>query len=103
MAQKKKQTVKEDDKKQSGQTLAQNPNVKHIKGYRQLTDEELSLVNEIKTKGNEVGDLIAKLEKLTKREDGESAPDPRWLAIAKTDLQKGFMVLVRAVTKPDFF
>ena len=29
--------------------------------------------------------------------------DKRWLAIAKTDLQKGFMALVRSIAKPETF
>ena len=29
--------------------------------------------------------------------------DARWAAIAKTNLQQGFMALTRSVAKPDFF
>lgn len=32
-----------------------------IKGYRELTQAEIDLMNEIKTKGAELGDLVAKL------------------------------------------
>ena len=35
--------------------------------------------------------------------EGMPELDKRWLAIAKTDLQKGFMAATRSVAKPDFF
>jgi hypothetical protein len=34
---------------------------------------------------------------------GSGNPDPRWLAIGKTDLQKGFMAVIRAIAKPETF
>jgi hypothetical protein len=34
---------------------------------------------------------------------GWDGADQRWVAIAKTDLQKGFMALVRAVAQPESF
>ena len=42
------------------------------------------------------GDLIEWLDK-------SGYTDKRWLNIAKTDLQKGFMSLMRSVTKPSNF
>lgn len=67
-----------------------------IKGYRELNQKEIDLMNAIKEAGASLGDLIDKLE-----QSGEL--DARWLAIAKTDLQKGFMSLTRSVAKPEFF
>lgn len=67
-----------------------------IKGYRELSQEEIDLMNEIKEAGAGLGNLIEKLEVSGKL-------DGRWLAIARTDLQKGFMALTRAVAKPEFF
>lgn len=67
-----------------------------IAGYRELTQEEIDVMNQIKAEGRDVGELIIDLEE---RDD----IDKRWLAIAKTDLQKGFMALTRAVAKPNFF
>ena len=67
-----------------------------IKGYRDLNQHEIDLMNEIKQKGAEVGALIDRLQ-------DSGSIDGRWLAIGKTDLQKGFMALTRAVAKPDFF
>lgn len=67
-----------------------------ITGYRTLPPETVALVNAIKQQGNELGAMFDRLAKYPE-------VDQRWLAIAKTDLQKGFMFLVRAVTKPSGF
>jgi hypothetical protein len=69
---------------------------KLIKGYRDLTEGEIQLMNNIKAHGNDLGVLIENLEK-------EASTDKRWLAIGKTDLQKGIMALVRSIAKPESF
>ena len=69
---------------------------RQIKGYRELTQEEINLMNEVKQKGVELGDLFEKLEKI-------ESLDKRWLAIGKTDLQKGLMATTRAIERPEFF
>ena len=67
-----------------------------IKGYRDLSEEEIALMNDAKGKAEDIGKLIEVLgEKLS--------IDKRWLAIAKTDLQKGFMALVRSIAQPTTF
>ena len=66
-----------------------------IKGYRELNDKEIELINEVKSKGRALSDLIRKL--------GAEDADKRWLAIGKTDFQTGLMALVRSIAKPDFF
>ena len=71
-------------------------NIKKIIGYRELSKEEIFVMNKIKHEATDVGELILDLN------DMESV-DKRWLAIAKTDLQKGFMALTRAVAKPESF
>lgn len=68
-----------------------------IKGYRELSQEEIDLMNEIKQKGVELGDLV---EKLRSRHEGL---DQRWVSIGATDLQTGLMALTRSVARPDFF
>lgn len=71
-----------------------------IKGYRDLSQEEIDLMNEIKAHAEKCGDLVARLRmpsEATKNLDG------RWLSIGATDLQTGFMALVRAVAKPTTF
>lgn len=68
---------------------------RHIKGYRELSEAEIEIMNRIKEKGAEVGELLEWLSVVD--------VDPRWVAIGKTHLQQGFMALTRAVAKPDFF
>lgn len=67
-----------------------------IKGYRDLSAEEIALMNDAKSKAEDIGKLIDVLNENPKI-------DKRWLAIAKTDLQKGFMSLVRSIAQPTTF
>jgi len=67
-----------------------------IKGYRELDQAEIDLMNEDKAQGLALGELILKLEQL-------ESTDKRWVALGKTDLQKGLMFLTRSIAKPDFF
>jgi hypothetical protein len=69
---------------------------RQIKGYRELSAEEITLMNEIKTKGAELGDLIGKLR-------ANESLDQRWVSIGATDLQTGLMALTRSVAQPTFF
>ena len=69
---------------------------RQIKGYRELTQQEIDLMNEIKTKGVELGALVEKLRT-------SDNLDQRWVAIGATDLQTGLMALTRAVAQPTFF
>ena len=79
---------------------------KQIKGYRDLTQAEIDLMNEVKAKAEEVGELVAKVQSFAVAHDNRGADvrtDGRWASIAQTDLQKGFMALVRAVAQPTTF
>ena len=67
-----------------------------IKGYRELDQREIDLMNKVKEKGVELGSLLDDLSEL-------DSIDPRWLAIGRTDLQTGLMALTRSIAKPDFF
>lgn len=67
-----------------------------IKGYRDLSEAEIRTMNECKQYAMDVGNLVEIME-------NTEGLDQRWIAIAKTDLQKGFMALVRAVAQPDTF
>jgi hypothetical protein len=69
---------------------------RQIKGYRELDATEIALMNEIKTKGAELGELVGKLRLNT-------ALDQRWVSIGATHMQEGLMALTRGVAKPDFF
>ena len=72
---------------------------REIKGYRELNAEEIALMNEIKSKGVELGELVAKLRDAESRLD----IDQRWVSIGATDLQTGLMALTRGVARPTFF
>lgn len=69
---------------------------KHIKGYRDLSAEEIALMNEAKAMAEQVGALVEKIA-TTPGIDG------RWVAVGKTDLQKGFMSLIRGIAQPTTF
>lgn len=76
---------------------------KKIKGYRDLSQDEINLMNKIKEKAAEVGELVDELEVAAFARQADEVPDSRWVAIGKTDLQKGFMSLTRSIAKPGFF
>lgn len=67
-----------------------------ITGYRELTEAEIALMNEIKQHGKGLDALVAKLH-------GIAEADQRWVAIGRTELQQGLMALVRAVAGPTSF
>lgn len=69
---------------------------RHIRGFRDLSEDEIAAINRVKAAGDELDRLIG---------DVETIPDvdPRWLSIAKTDLQKGIMSLVRSIARPESF
>ena len=69
---------------------------RQIKGYRELSQIEIDLMNEIKSKGAELGELVERLR------TAESV-DQRWVAIGATNLQQGLMALTRGVAQPTFF
>ena len=76
----------------------------HIKGYRDLTADEIALMNEAKALSEQVGAFTEKLKNLAPPNAQSTATiDGRWLAIGVTDLQKGFMSLTRSVAKPTSF
>lgn len=69
---------------------------KLIKGYRDLTQDEIDLMNAVKSEGVRLGELIERLRAC----DGI---DQRWVSIGNTDLQTGIMALVRSVAQPTSF
>ena len=99
---------------------------KHIIGYRDLTAEEIVLMNEGKALAEQVGAFVAKLEGAIGRSTGlaaalesaevelerldemlsaagDACESRRWLGIGKDHLQQGFMALARAIAKPTTF
>lgn len=89
-----------------------------ITGYRELSQEEIDLMNRIKAKGSELLDLQAELQSMLHKQKTVKALDAdtdrgveeferfsdaeplRWAEIGKTDIQTGIMALVRAVAQP---
>jgi hypothetical protein len=53
-------------------------------------------MNDAKGKSEDIGKLIEVLR-------ATPGVDQRWLSIAQTDLQKGFMALVRSIARPTTF
>ena len=69
---------------------------KKITGYRDLSQTEIDLMNELKAKAEECGAIINALE------HNESL-DHRAVALAKTNLQQGFMWAIHSVARPTTF
>ena len=67
-----------------------------IKGYRELNQEEIDAMNEVKAMGVKLGELVEKLE-------NNKDLDQRWIESGKIDLQKGLMALTRSIARPEFF
>lgn len=67
-----------------------------ITGYRELSQEEIDAMNEVKAQGIALGELVAKLRSNT-------SLDQRWVSIGATELQQGLMALTRAIAQPTFF
>lgn len=76
---------------------------KLIKGYRDLTQPEIDLMNKIKAKGQELEALIQEVNDTNASLECDKNDCYRWAAIAKTDFQTGLMALIRAVAKPTTF
>lgn len=81
-----------------------------ITGYRELSQEEIDLMNEVKAKGVELAVLIHKINNFNSNTKDEATANAvlgsqanRWVNIGRTDLQTGLMALTRAVAKPEFF
>lgn len=84
---------------------------RQIIGYRDLTADEIALMNEIKAAGHELGALLDKVNQRVREQASTLDPEVlkrhsvtepfRWLALAKTSLQQGVMYATRAVAQPD--
>lgn len=93
-----------------------------IKGYRDLSQEEIDLMNEIKAKGAELGVLVDRVydyistqgraarlavgvaadaqDELARLQQADPAT---WAVIGRTHFQQGLMALTRAVAQPTNF
>lgn len=80
-----------------------------ITGYRQLSAEEVALMNEGKALAEACGAYIARLRlhNDTARASNPDKQDPpldqRWISIGATDLQRGFMAVIRGIAQPTTF
>ena len=82
-----------------------------IRGYRQLSEDEAALMNEVKALAEMCGICIDKLRlhadagRGATAEDLAAGPplDQRWISIGATDLQRGFMALIRGIAQPTTF
>jgi len=85
-----------------------------ITGYRQLTEAEVALMNEGKALAEQCGAYIAKLrthadvQRAQITRQGETPPllpslDQRWISVGATQLQQGFMAVIRGIAQPTSF
>lgn len=75
-----------------------------IKGYRDLSQAEIDLMNEGKELASKVGEFCAKLDAMpAPGAASDYGIDKRWVAIGKTHLQQGFMAAIRAIARPTTF
>lgn len=78
-----------------------------VTGYRQLSEAEVALMNEGKALAEQCGEYIAKLRSYPAtgkpNESGDPALDQRWISIGATDIQRGFMAVIRGIAQPTTF
>jgi len=81
-----------------------------ITGYRQLSEAEVALMNEGKALAEQVGAYTEKLRMFghqasggTLASGGSPRLDQRWIDIGETQLQQGFMAVMRGIAKPTTF
>lgn len=67
-----------------------------IKGYRELSEEEIAAMNAVKEQGERLGKMIEDMQSV-------GAFDQRWVSLAKTHFQMALMFATRAVAKPTNF
>lgn len=72
-----------------------------ISGYRELTQEEIDMMNEVKAVGPILEDLCRKIRDYCV--DGQFYEATKWVSLAENDLQTGLMKLTRSIAKPTFF
>jgi len=67
-----------------------------IIGYTPLTEEQIAKMNKVKALANQVGELVDDLML-------DGTVDTRWIATGRTQLQQGFMAVVRGIAKSESF
>lgn len=66
-----------------------------IKGYRELSDDDVNVINAIKKLEIEVGAAWSHIF------ESHTGVDKRWMNIAKTHFQEGFSAFIRAIAQPE--
>lgn len=76
-----------------------------ITGYRQLSEAEVALMNEGKALAEQVGAYITKLRAYAPgpHTKPDLLLDQRWVSIGATQLQQGFMAVIRGIAQPSTF
>lgn len=78
-----------------------------VTGYRQLTEAEGKLMNEGKALAEQCGAYIERLRAYVPEDSAGVKPgatlDQRWISIGATDLQRGFMAVIRGIAQPTTF
>lgn len=82
-----------------------------ITGYRQLSEAEVALMNEAKALAEMCGIFIEKLRlhanagpNVTPDDLAAGPPlDQRWISIGATQLQQGWMAVIRGIAQPTTF
>ena len=72
-----------------------------ISGYRELNQEEIDLMNEIKERGRELNQLVCRVALLPVYETSAGMERERWVEYAGMNIETGVMQLVRAVALPE--
>ena len=67
-----------------------------IKGYRDLSQAEIDLMNAVKAEGEKLRNMIEDLR-------CNGTIDQRWVDISETHLQQGIMAAVRSIAQPNSF
>ena len=65
-----------------------------IKGYKELTAEQIDAINHMK---DFEAEALSGLKTLSEME----GIDRRWLSIARTNIEQGYMAAIRSITKPN--
>jgi hypothetical protein len=65
-----------------------------IQGYNSLTQPAIDLINIVQRSEQSVLTIIRDLA-------DDADVDPRWLAIGRADIEKGFMAVRRSITCPN--
>lgn len=67
-----------------------------ISGYRDLSQKEIDAMNAVKDAGNALGALIEHLQTV-------EGLDQRFIALGKSDIQKGLAMVIRGIAQPSTF